>query len=296
MRRVSLSSGAPYESKVGYARLVKLGRSIYVSGTTATGGNGDIVGVGDAYAQAVQCLRNIESALERVGSSLNDVVRTRMFVVDIARDFDAIGRAHGELLGGVKPATSMVQVSALVDPRMLVEIEADAVLGAARAVAEERPRIVQAVLTNTAPALRGGAPSFEPDSDLGAMLRSVDLPLPDGDAVTMLKAYLGGELVGCVGYGHYGQSAVLHSLVVNREAKGEGVGRALVQALIEKVRKAGVRQIYLATTDTARYFGYLGFLPVSREAIAADALASPELAQYAAGEATYMCYTMVSGI
>jgi enamine deaminase RidA (YjgF/YER057c/UK114 family)/N-acetylglutamate synthase-like GNAT family acetyltransferase len=286
MRRVSVSSGVPWETKVGYARLVKLGRSIYVSGTTAftsTAGNGEIAGVGDAYAQALQCLRNIESALERVGSSLNDVVRTRMFVVDIARDFDAIGRAHAELLGSVKPATSMLQVSALVDPRMLVEIEADAVLGAARAIAEERARIVQAA-------------SFAPDSDLAVMLCSVDLPLPnEGDAVTMLKAYLGGELVGCVGYGQYGQSAVLHSLVVNREAKGEGVGRALVQAVIERVQKAGVRRVYLATTDTARYFGYLGFLPVSREAIAVDALSSPELAQYAAGEVTYMCYTMVSG-
>jgi enamine deaminase RidA (YjgF/YER057c/UK114 family)/N-acetylglutamate synthase-like GNAT family acetyltransferase len=283
MRRVSVSSGAPWEAKAGYARLVKLGRSIYVSGTTGFGNNGDLVGVGDAYAQALQCLRNIESALERVGSGLNDVVRTRMFVVDIARDFDVVARAHAELLGAVKPATSMVQVAALVDPRLLVEIEADAVLGAARAVTEERPRIVQAA-------------SFAPDSDLAAMLRSVDLPLPgDADAVTMLKAYLGGELVGCVGYGLYGQSAVLHSLVVNREAKGEGVGRALVQTVIEKMRKAGVRQVYLATTDTARYFGYLGFLPVAREAIAANALASPELAQYAAGEATYMCYTMVGG-
>ena len=128
------------------------------------------------------------------------------------------------------------------------------------------------------------------------MLRSVDLPLPDGDAVTMLKAYLGGELVGLRWLlGHHGQSAVLHSLVVNRERRARALAGALVQALIEKLRKAGVRQIYLATTDTARYFGYLGFLPVSREAIASRCAASPELAQYAAGEATYMCYTMVSG-
>jgi N-acetylglutamate synthase-like GNAT family acetyltransferase len=162
---------------------------------------------------------------------------------------------------------------------MLVEIEADAILGAGRAVSSERPRIVEA--------------SFDPSSDLAAMLKSVDLPLPaEADQVTMLKAYLSGELVGCVGYGCYGDLAVLHSLVVIREAKGEGVGRALVQNVIERLRQAGVRQVFLATTDTSRYFGYLGFTPVERNAIAPAVLASPELAQYGAGEATYMCYTV----
>jgi enamine deaminase RidA (YjgF/YER057c/UK114 family)/N-acetylglutamate synthase-like GNAT family acetyltransferase len=278
MRRVSVSSGAPWEAKVGYARLVKLGRHIYVSGTTAFSPAG-LIGAGDAYAQAAQCLRNIDASLQRVGSGLWDVVRTRMFVVDIKRDFDAIARAHAELLGAVKPATSMLQVSALVDARMLVEIEADAILGAGRTVTTERPRIALA--------------SFEPGSDLEAMLRSVDLPLPaSSDRVTMLKAYLSGELVGCVGYGRYGDSAVLHSLVVIREAKGEGVGRALVQSVIERLRQAGVQQVYLATTDTSRYFGYLGFSPVERDTVPADVLASPDLAQYGAGEATYMCHTI----
>jgi enamine deaminase RidA (YjgF/YER057c/UK114 family)/N-acetylglutamate synthase-like GNAT family acetyltransferase len=278
MRRVSVSSGAPWEAKVGYARLVKLERHIFVSGTTAISPAG-LIGEGDAYVQATQCLRNVDAALSRVGSGLWDVVRTRMFVIDIERDFDAIARAHAELLGAVKPATSMVQVSRLIDARMLVEIEADAILGAGRAVSSERPRIVEA--------------SFDPSSDLAAMLKSVDLPLPaEADQVTMLKAYLSGELVGCVGYGCYGDLAVLHSLVVIREAKGEGVGRALVQNVIERLRQAGVRQVFLATTDTSRYFGYLGFTPVERNAIAPAVLASPELAQYGAGEATYMCYTV----
>jgi enamine deaminase RidA (YjgF/YER057c/UK114 family)/N-acetylglutamate synthase-like GNAT family acetyltransferase len=279
MRRVSVSSGVSLETKVGYARLVKLGRQIYVSGTTALGAGGELVGVGDAYEQTVQSLRNIERALQQVGSGLWDVVRTRMFVIDISRDFDLVGRAHSESFCAIKPATSMLQVSALVDPRMLVEIEADAVLGSGREVGSERPRIVEA--------------SFEAESDLAAMLRSVDLPLPGAsDQVAMLKAYLGGELVGCVGYGRYGASAVLHSLVVIREAKGEGVGRALVHSVIERLKKTGMRQIYLVTTDTARYFGYLGFSPVARETIAAEVLASSHLAQYGEGEATYMCYAV----
>jgi enamine deaminase RidA (YjgF/YER057c/UK114 family)/N-acetylglutamate synthase-like GNAT family acetyltransferase len=279
MRRVSVSSGAPWEARVGYARLVKLGRQIYVSGTTALAPSGELVGVGDAYAQSMQCLRNIERALSQVGSGLWDVVRTRMFVVDIARDFEPVGRAHGELLSAIKPATSMLQVGALVDPRMLVEIEADAVLGAGRAVGQERPRIVQA--------------SSDRDPDLVAMLKSVDLPLPsESESVTVLKAYLGGELVGCVGYSRRALCAVLHSLVVIREAKGEGVGRALVQSVIARLEKLGVRQVFLATTDTARYFGYLGFSPVSRETIAPDVLATSELASYGEGEATYMCYTI----
>jgi len=125
--RQRISSGAKWESIVGYSRAVKVGSRIYVTGTTATDANGEIVGVGDAYAQAKQCLLNIERALKRLDAGLEHIVRTRMFVTDISR-WEEYGRAHGELLGKVMPATTMVEVSALIDPRMLIEIEADAEL------------------------------------------------------------------------------------------------------------------------------------------------------------------------
>lgn len=262
VERTHIASGAPWEAVIGYSRLVKVGRQVFVTGTSPLLPDGSLdgwsEGVGDPYKQALRCLRNIEAALAEVGGTLDDVVRTRMYLTDLRGHWEEVGRAHRELLGRIRPATNMVEVSRLLDDRVLVLIEADAVIGAGTAsVISERLRISEPSTTATA--------------SIAELFKSAGLPSPeDEQALRLLAAYRGEQIVGCVGYERHGSTALMLSLVVVERAQGGGVGHVLVQSLLGRLKSDGVREVYLLAPTSARFFTLLGFETVTHADVATE--------------------------
>ncbi len=244
--RKNYGSGARWEEIVGYSRAVRVGRRVCVTGTV---GEGD-----DAYTQAKDALTKIAAVLERAGGGLADVVRTRIFVTDIRRDWEAVGRAHREALGDVMPATSMVEVSRLIDECYLVEIEADAELGA------------------------GLRPAHFNDADVAALLAEAGLPLPGAEdrPVQMRVLERDGRVLACAGYELAGEAALLRSVAVTEGSRGGGLGRELVRGILAELGGLGVNRVYLLTLDAAPFFARFGFEMIDRGAVPEGVQASRE--------------------
>ncbi len=246
IERQSAGSGAPWEALVGYARVVRAGPHVFVTGTTATMPGGGHPEVDDAYGQARVALANIARALGRVGADLLDVVRTRIFVTHIERDWSEVGRAHAELLGHVRPATSMVEVRKLIAPWMCVEIEADAVIGARPMPSRVGPDVIVEYADAHARA------------EALALLERSELPLPPRDPshppTHFLVARRGPTIVGCVGFEPYPPYAFLRSAVVAHEARRSGVGNALVVDLTARLKELGYESVVCLTVAARHFF------------------------------------------
>lgn len=238
MRRFRASGGAVWETQVGYSRVVRAGAHVYVTGTTSFVAGGDPVR-GDAYAQSKQILHNIDAALARVGATLGDVVRTRIFVTDIANDWQAIGRAHAEAFGEVRPATTMVEVSALIEPWMKLEIEVDAFLGA------------DAPLDSPASVRFGTSAEMRPIVEAAGLKPS--------QPRTALIAELDGVPVGCVGWTLEGH-AFLESLAVLKDHRSKGIATLLLDTALLRIGT----ETWLLTDDAYEFFERFGFVSVPR--------------------------------
>ena len=258
--RTRYASGAPWEVKVGYSRAVRVGDRVHVTGTTAHGRKGERVGEGDAYAQTRQCLANIERALGLLGASMAHVVRTRIFVTDIAKDWQDVGRAHAEALGAVGPATTMVEVRRLIEDWMVVEIEADADLG-------EYGRSL---------ALEVGG---EHDRNaINRLLHRAELPpVESNEKVELCVLKDGDAIVACIGWERHGDAALIRSLAVEAKDRRRGAGNLLVEAALFELRAQGVREVYLQTLDAQPFFTRHGFAVVTRDTLVAAIAGSRQL-------------------
>lgn len=239
--RWQAGSGAPWEAQVGYARVVRIGERVWVTGTIALDDAGGPF-EGDAEAQTRRALAIVERALGRVGASLADVARTRIFVTDIARDWEAVGRAHGAAFGAIRPATTMVEVSALIEPWAKVEIEAEAVMGAAPA------RVVPDVVVTAATA-----------AEVGPLLAAVSLPPADPEAPIIAARTAAGAIVASASWWTAGQAVLLRSCAVAPDWRRRDLGTLLVDVALVRARAGGARVAYAVTETAQDFFAALGF-------------------------------------
>lgn len=239
MRRFRASGGAVWESKVGYSRAVRVGPHVYVTGTTSFVAGGEPV-TGDAAAQAQQIFANLQLALERLGASLDDVVRTRIFVTDIQNDWQAIGKAHADAVGHVRPATTMVEVAALIEPWMKLEIEVDAFVGASEP-RDVSARIRRGTLEEMRPIVR--AAGLQPASPSEVLIGELD-----------------GDACACVGWTRQQGGTLLESLAVVPDARSQGVATLLVDTAMHRIGG----ETWLLTENAQTFFQRMGFATAPR--------------------------------